>query len=125
MAPESVGWLVEGLLALKVITELDAKLKAGKTLLILAMIKAMQEGRPFLGFPTRKVKVIYLTEERSPSFIEALEITGLKESDDLVVLSRLEAMGVPWPGMVTLAREEAGDRGADLIVVDTWANGPA
>ncbi len=122
--PERVDWIVEGLLAVGAVTDLSAKVKVGKTTFVAAAIAAVLQGRPFIGQATRRVPVLYLSEERTPSFRQLLERVGLSEEQDLHVLLRQDARGQRWPDTVADAVRLAGECAAGLLVVDTlpdWA----
>lgn len=107
-------------LAFGAITELDGKPKAaGKTTLILDLVGAVLDGRPFLGQPTVRGPVVMLTEQPTASLKAALVRATLTERDDFVLLSWADAAGTPWPAVVVAARAKADDLGARVIVVDT------
>jgi hypothetical protein len=77
-----VPWITRGLVAKGAITELGAKVKAGKTTLILEMVRAALDGRPFLELATARTPVVYLTEQPFVSFRQALERADLLGRDD-------------------------------------------
>ena len=107
-------------LAFGAITELDGKPKAaGKTTFVLAMVRAILDGTPFLGRPTVAGPVVMLTEQPPASLGAALRRAGLAERDDFVLLSWAEAAGTPWPAMVEAAAAKCREIGARVLVVDT------
>jgi hypothetical protein len=74
-------------------TELGAKVKQGKTTLMLSLVSAVLDGNLFLGQPTRKTAVVYLTEQPRTSF------TAEKSSEnggDLGVQTLTLAIGHGW-----------------------------
>ncbi len=126
--PERPDWVIQGLLAANAITDITAKIKAGKTSLVLGMVKAIVTGEPFLGFPTQQGRVVILTEERDASLREGLARFGLLDRDDCRVLKRQQLMreypGLPWDDLVNIAVNDALAFGAKTFVVDTlsdWA----
>lgn len=119
--PAEPEWIVFGYVASGALSELDGKIKGGKTTLVMAMVAATLEGHPFLGKPTKRVPVVYLTEQGPASFRETLRRAGLLEADDLHVLSWNDAQGISWPKIVDAARQRAKAVGAGLLVVDTLA----
>jgi putative DNA primase/helicase len=119
--PEVAEWVVQPWVAKGSITELDGKIKYGKTTAAMAMCKAAVTGTPFLGVPTGKTKVVYLTEQPSRSFREALRRAGLLDSDDLHCLFWHDTRHLNWKQIVGMAALYAGDIGANLLVVDTLA----
>lgn len=123
--PMSPPWVVSGFAARGAITEIVGKVKAaGKTTLVLSMCEAVLRGATFAGRPTERTGVVYLTEQATPSFREALARARLLDAGELAVLSWHEAIGVPWPEVVAQAVAAARERGAGLLVADTvsqWA----
>lgn len=111
-------WIVcPGLVAIGAVTEIDGKIKAaGKTTLILAMCRAMLDGEEFLGTPTRKARVLYVTEQSKQTFMDALRMAGLADrGDELRILFREDFHGAAWPAIVEAARQD----GYDVVIFDT------
>ena len=122
--PEEPAWIVPGLLACGVITELSAKIKVGKTTFWGAMVAAILNGEPFLGLPTTTTPVVLLTEERESSIRALLKRTGLEHEDHLHILQRYLTRGTEWPAIVSDAISYTHKVGARLLIVDTlpdWA----
>jgi hypothetical protein len=118
--PEVVEWVAEPWVALGCITELDGRPKtAGKTTWVLHLCKAVLDGAPFMGAPTRRSGVVYLTEQAPRSFRSTLERAGLLDRDDLLVLRWHDARGTAWPDVAAAAAAECRRRGYELLVVDT------
>jgi hypothetical protein len=102
------------------ITELDGKAKAaGKTTWTLALCRSALDGLPFMGQPTVKTPVVYLTEQSPASFRESLRRAGLLERDDFHLLTWHETRGAEWPAIATAAVAKARTVEARLLVVDT------
>ena len=117
---EETDWLVEEYVARGSITDLiGAAKEAGKTRLLTALSHAVIEGIPFLGRPTRPSKVVYLTEERKPSFKEALSRAGLLGDPDFTILFWQYAWGESFSSIIRRACQECDRLGAHLLVVDT------
>lgn len=108
-----------------VITELDGKIKsAGKTTFMLAMVKKVLDGKPFLGRATKKTNVVILTEQTPTTFCEALKRAGQQDREDLHVLFYHKAFGMTWPAVIKATIEYARKLDAEFLVVDTlghWA----
>lgn len=106
-----------GLLAVGAITEIDGKIKAaGKTTFTLFLVRAVLDGSNFLGHPTRRAKVIYITEQSRQTFNDALRRVGLEQrGTELLVLFREDIGGNPWPAVVAACRQD----GYEVVVVDT------
>ena len=120
--PEQVDWVVTGYAARGAITDWSAKVKTGKTSLMLVMARSVAYGESFLGIETAQGPVVILTEERPPTFRSALGRWGLLDSDDLHVLYRREARGMEWPSIVAAAVEKCIAVRAILLVIDTFAD---
>jgi hypothetical protein len=114
-------WLVRGFLALELITELDGKIKrAGKTTWWLALVRKVLDGEPFMGYQTRKARVIYLTEQSSQTFTDALRRAGLADcGPELWIVFRRDMADLPWPAVIAKVEADALAGGYELIVVDT------
>jgi hypothetical protein len=120
-APESVPWLVRGFVARGAITELSAKVKAGKTTFATHLVRAVLEGRPFLGAATCATPVVYLTEQTLVSFRVAMQRSDLVGRPDVSVLCWNETVGMAWPEIVGEVLLESQELGAGLLGVDTIA----
>jgi hypothetical protein len=118
--PDEIDWIAEPWVAKGAITEVDGKIKAaGKTTFKTHLSRKILDGDPFMGKPTRKTGVVFLTEQAPRSFREALGRAGLTGRDDFVVLFWHSALGAPWPDVVRAAAAEAKRRGYELLIVDT------
>ncbi len=118
--PDKVDWLCEPYVAVGAITSIDGKPKvSGKTTFVTHMCGSVLEGKPFMGYPTTKTKVIYLTEQTDATFKTALGRAGLVDREDFFILPWGETLGIKWPDIVRFAVNEAKAKGARLLVVDT------
>jgi hypothetical protein len=96
--PAEVDWIAPKWVARGAITEVDGKIKsAGKTTWITYLCRAALDGLDFMGDPTVKTKVVYLTEQSPSTFREALRRADLLDRDDFVVLFWRDTMGLKWP----------------------------
>ena len=120
--PEHPEWIAYGYVAAGAVTEIDGRIKGGKTTFVMALIAAVRKGRPFLGQPTTKTSVVYLTEQNEGSYREALRRAGLLTADDVHILFWNRVQGVEWGEVVGMARVKASEVGARLLVVDTLAH---
>jgi hypothetical protein len=123
-APETPDWILEGYIARGAITELTAKPKVGKTHFMLDAVAAMFAGEQFLERATETVPVLYLTEERLPSFRGALARVGVAESEELHILYHHKVQKLSWVSICALALEKAREVNAGLVICDTltqWA----
>jgi hypothetical protein len=121
IVPASPDLLIGPFVTREAVTELGAKVKAGKTTLTAAMVAAKLNGTPFLGFTVERSPVVYMTEERGPSFLDALNRFGIRNHPDLHILLRHEAQG-PWAELAEEARSKCQTVGADVLIADTLAD---
>ena len=118
--PPEVNWVARPWVAEGALTELDGKIKlSGKTTFALHMARAVVGGIPFMGQPTRKTPVVYLTEQNPTSFRQAMNRAGLLGREDFVVLYFKDIGGFQWSSVAHAAVEECKRRKAKLLVVDT------
>jgi hypothetical protein len=66
--------------------------------------------------------VVWITEESWSTFQEPLGEAGLLERDDLYILCREDAMGVPWVEVARQAREWTINAAAKLLIGDTLSS---
>lgn len=118
--PERPQWVCEGLTAVSSITELDGPQKrGGKTTFTMHLVRAIITNSPFLGRSTVHTPVVWLTEERHPTFRESLRRADLLDTDLLHILTKQDAYGRPWPEVVDGAAYKAREVGSRLLIVDT------
>lgn len=114
-----VQWIVPGFVACGAITEIGAKVKAGKTTLITELVRAVADRVEFLGRPTRRSSTVYLTEQPIVSFRQAMERAHLLGREDFYVLQYSDIRDVPWPQVVAQAVRQCHRVGATVLVIDT------
>lgn len=125
LAEESESeFIIEPLFARGRQTDLYAKAKAGKSLLVLDMVAAAVTGRSVLGQPARpSIRVVYLDLEMTPGDLrERLIDLGYGPDDDLSGLIYYPLPNLP-PLDTDLGGEMVADltaaHRADLVVIDT------
>ena len=119
-ATKAVPFVVGGYAAEHSITQLSGKAKAaGKTSFLLALGRSVLIGSDFIGQATTSGPVVYLTEERLPSFHAALQRAGLIERHDLHIVSFWDLADRSWPGICLLAKAQCAQVNAKLLVIDT------
>jgi len=115
-----VAWIARPWVAEGGLTEVDGKVKAaGKTTWLLALIRCVLDGEPFMNQPTRQTPVVLLSEQGPRSLQQALIRAGLEERDDLHVLMWHETRQYKWPEVVDVAADYCQRVGARLLAVDT------
>jgi putative DNA primase/helicase len=110
-------WIIPGYALVGGIVEIDGKIKsAGKTTFILHAAGAILDGADFLGRPTRRARVLYVTEQSRQTFADALRRTGLENRGaELRILFREDIGRTSWPEVVAAARQD----GYEVVVFDT------
>jgi hypothetical protein len=89
LKPSAPGtrWLWDGFLSRGGITLISALWKAGKTTLLTALMKALEEGGTFCGQPVSPCRVLYVTEEKDENlWIERRETFGLARGNLHLIL---------------------------------------
>jgi hypothetical protein len=117
---EDVTWLAYGLVGQGLTTELDGKVKkSGKTTLVLSLCRAILNGEQFLGQPTVRTPIVYLTEQSGPSFKRNLRDAGLLGQEEFHLLLWNDVRDRDWPTIITDAHLKLRETGALLLVIDT------
>ena len=129
-----VNWIIPGVLAEASVCMLTGATKAGKTLFVLALLKAATTGLPFLGYTIPTMHGWYLTEmtdyvlKAQLGIIDWMPPRGLfptaykNEQDFLEMTPRALADGLLWDYDAALT----SDRAPKLIIIDTlgrWLRG--
>lgn len=108
------------------IFDLVGPAKKGKTTFTLHGCQAVLAGKPYLGVKTKRVPILYLTEQTSRSFRDKLEAVGLLlGNDDFHVFFIADFIGLSWPKICEIVREEVRAYGVGLVYIDTltdWAH---
>ncbi len=118
--PAIAECVVRDLVYFEALHELVGRAKAaGKTTFEMFMIRAILDGRPFLGRPTAAGPVVFLTEQAGPSLRAGLARADLAERDDLVILRWADAQGATWREIVDSAIATCERIGSRVLFVDT------
>lgn len=104
--------------------DLVAKAKKGKTTMLLLACKAVLREEPFLDLPTKRVPILYLTEQTRRSFKMKLAAMGLTGESDLHIAFRTDFKGKSWDEICEWIAAEVAKWGIGLLPIDTlsdWA----
>jgi AAA domain len=119
-APESVDWLVEGIIPSEGLTIIGSKPKSGKTTLVTQLMADVAEGRPFLGHCTKSVDILYLYLEGPKSYpgmrFKKLGYTGTRSKIEVFKKT------MPWDGYAgldALVHYLEQNRNIKLVAIDT------
>ena len=122
--PELPEQLIEGVLRCGHKMLIAGASKAGKSFLLLELCIALSEGLPWLGFPCRKSKVLYINLEIDPAscvrrvlkIYEAMGITP-EHAEDLVVWN-LRGKAIPLDKLVPVLLKRMQGQGFDAVILD-------
>lgn len=118
--PDKVEWIAKPYVVLGGITEVDGKVKlAGKSTWTTHLCRAALDGLPFMGEPTMRTPIVYLTEQPPSSWRLTLERAGLLGREDFHCLYFKDIRGIMWPVVADEAVAHCRNVGAKLLVVDT------
>ena len=85
LATPPAHWLVEGLLAAGSVNLMYGAPKAGKTLFILALLKAASQGETFLGYPLAQMASWLISEQSENSLAPQLRTLHIGEDENISV----------------------------------------
>jgi hypothetical protein len=113
--PPPLAWVWDRLIPTGSLTVFAAYMKVGKSTLTYPLVVAVAQGRPFLGFPTKRVPVLILAvEEHQRDVRLRLDRCGLK-SDDPVYIHVGRLSPGEFPKVVEFIRE----KNVGLVLLDT------
>ena len=122
--PELPEELITGILRRGHKMLISGSSKAGKSFLLMELCIAIAEGKPWLGFPCKKGRVLYVNLEIDPAsainrFLKIYEALGLpiKNADSIVVWN-LRGHAVPLDQLVPKLIRRVRDQHFDAIVID-------
>lgn len=121
-AEEVPDFIVKDLLRKGELTDLSGLAKySGKTTFAMHAFKAVRAGDLFLGEPTKRARILYLTEQGN-NFKEAIENAGLDLDDDgFVVVQHRDVRIEEWAELIEKAIKFCEMDHRDVLVVDTFA----
>ena len=116
--------LIEGVLRRGHKMLISGSSKAGKSFLLMELSIAIAEGKPWLGFPCRKGRVLYVNLEIDPAscvnrFVKIYEALGYSRDhmDDIIVWN-LRGHAVPLDQLVPKLIRRVRDQKLDAIIID-------
>ncbi len=122
--PELPEELIQGILRRGHKMLISGSSKAGKSFLLMELCIAIAEGKPWLGFPCKKGRVLYVNLEIDPAsainrFLKIYEALGLpiKNANSIVVWN-LRGHAVPLDQLVPKLIRRVRDQHFDAIVID-------
>ncbi len=123
---EAIAWIHADYLAASTTTQLSGAPKlAGKTTFALCLADAVARGAEFIGRPTKKGVVVYLTEQTKGSFKMSARRTGVLANPDVHLLLRSLVWSHEWADIIREAIAYCLEIGAVLLIIDTlgrWAS---
>jgi hypothetical protein len=119
-AAAAVDWNWFGCLAMGHVTLLVALMKAGKTTLIGHLLRALQEGKPFLGRATRETRTLVVSEESQTIWAGRRDALGLDDHLSLLCKPTVAKLNYgEWCEFIGYVGEQAAERECDLVAFDT------
>ena len=122
--PELPTELIQGILRCGHKMLISGSSKAGKSFLLMELCISLAEGRPWLGFPCKKGRVLYVNLEIDPAscimrFMKIYDALGWdrKHMDDIVIWN-LRGHAVPLDKLVPKLVRRVRDQHFDAIIVD-------
>jgi hypothetical protein len=112
-------WVIPYFCERSATTSLSAKIKTGKSSLIMSGCKAVLTGGTFLGRQCLAGPVVMVSEMAGAALTAALDRAGLQDGEGLRILTPADAAGLTWPQIVACAVEESKRVSAVLLCVDT------
>jgi hypothetical protein len=113
-----VAWALPRIIGRGVVTLISAPPGLGKGWWIQAWVRAMQDGEPFYGLPTKRLgRILWCTEE-GPSVTDTARRFCIKRGQ-VTILPREHVRGWDWPDLVRQVRREAWRRGCAIVIFDT------
>ena len=98
--------------------------KAGKSFLLMELCIALAEGRPWLGFPCKKGRVLYVNLEIDPAscvnrFVKIYDALGYaRDHIDDIIIWNLRGHAVPLDKLVPKLIRRVRDQRLDAIIID-------
>lgn len=118
---EPIDWLFEGYIARGRITELVGIWKSGKTTLLTAILKKMENGGEIAGRQVKKAKAIVISEESEHEWIDRRERLKLTNSTSLVCQPfKTKPPPLMWSRFIDNIATQM--EGYELIIIDSLAS---
>lgn len=118
------NYLWQGILYPNAVTLLLALWKSGKTTLMTMLLKTMEVGGVFLGYPVRATRVLYVTEEHLNIWVQRRDRYALGSNIDFI--SRPFVPRKPsneeWQAFITWLHEKTMVGGHQLVILDTLSS---
>src|SRR5262245_18163443 len=122
-AEAAAAWLWTGFLQRGSTTLLSALWKAGKTTLLLHMLRAMGAGGSFLGKDIQPCRVLYVSEESEARWARRRDEHGLGDHVEFVLRPfRTKPRPERWESFLREISDLVKERGYDVVVFDTIAS---
>jgi hypothetical protein len=118
--PAEPEWLWRGYLAPGSLTMLAGHPFAGKSMLVGGLLRAIEDGREFLGRPTSKSTALVITEEDEGALRQRADVLDLLTITSEYGARSTGSLNLEWPALIERTRERALERGHRLLVIDTF-----
>jgi 5S rRNA maturation endonuclease (ribonuclease M5) len=103
---------------------LDGLPKIGKTVLLLAAIQPARHGRAFLGYPTKPVRCVYVSEQSAASLgmqMQEMGFSGDEPIEELRFVTRENWSRETFPDLLEMVESQfLVGHDYNFLVLDTW-----
>lgn len=117
-----IEWFWKGYIARGLKTELSAFWKAGKTTLIIELLRSLVSGQPFVGLETKKIKVYLISEETKIAWIDRRIKKELKGFDVKCKPFKRKLNRIEWERYLEKLATECKEKSYNLVIFDTLSD---
>ena len=114
-----IEWYWDGYIGRGLKTELSAFWKAGKTTLIIELLKCLVSGQPFVGRQTKPIKVFLISEESKIAWIDRRTKKGLKGFEIKCKPFKRKVNRAEWERYLEKLATYCKENKFDLVIFDT------
>jgi hypothetical protein len=118
--PAEPDWLWEGYLVPGSLTMLAGHPFTGKSMLVSGLLKAIEEGSPFLGRSTKQATAVLVSEEDASALRARADVLGVLDLESEYASRGSGVFAVEWPELIAQATGRALRAGHSLLVIDTF-----
>lgn len=118
--PAEPPWLWAGFLAPGSLTMLVGNPFAGKSTLVAGLVRALEQGGPFLGRSTRKATTLLISEEDDYAIHSRASVLGLLGLRSEYAGRNGGVFSRDWASLIEQSSEHAFASGHSLLVIDTF-----
>ena len=120
---DNTKWILEGYIAKGCITLFSAMYKSGKSTLIRCFLKALQNEEEFLGQPTKKINILYISEENASIWVEKRDKFELLDTNIHLISKPFNVKPTykEWESFIIDINAYCIANKIELVIIDTLA----